>query len=107
MPTYQTIDAKTSKDLMTRSDTIILDVRNPDEFATGHIPGAVNVPLDFLVQSMQYDPMKDLDATYLIYCRSGRRSAIAAEVLVQHDYSSVYDFGGILSWPYDIVVPSK
>ena len=107
MPTHKTIDAKTAKELMLRPDSIVLDVRNPDEFATGHIPGAVNVPLDFLVQSMQYDPMKDLDATYLIYCRSGRRSAIAAEALVQHDYSNVYDFGGILSWPYDIVVPTR
>jgi rhodanese-related sulfurtransferase len=107
MSAYKTIDAQTAKIMMNEPGVVIVDVRNPDEFATGHIPNAVNIPLDQLGQSMQYDPLKDPDATYLIYCRSGRRSAIAAEIFVQNDYSRIYDFGGILSWPYEVIVPKN
>ena len=107
MSTYKTIDAQTAKIMMNEPGVVIVDVRNPDEFATGHIPNAVNIPLDQLGQSMQYDPLKDPDATYLIYCRSGRRSAIAAEIFVQNDYSRIYDFGGILSWPYEVILPKN
>lgn len=107
MTTYLTISAKMAHAMMNKPDTVILDVREPDEFATGHIPNAVNIPMDALAQALTKEPLKDPDRTILIYCRSGRRSAIAANFLVQCDYENVYDFGGILSWPYEIVYPTK
>ena len=79
-----------------------VDVREPDEFAVGHIPGAKLLPLgDVLTRAEEVMP--DKNAQWLIYCRTGRRSAIAAETLAGMGYTDVYDFGGIVDWPYQTV----
>ena len=78
-----------------------VDVREPDEFAVGHIPGAKLLPLgDVLTRAEEVMP--DKNAQWLIYCRTGRRSADAAQKLEAQCYTSLRDLGGILSWPYEI-----
>ena len=78
-----------------------VDVREPDEFAVGHIPGAKLLPLgDVLTRAEEVMP--DKNAQWLIYCRTGRRSADAAQKLEEQGYTSLRDLGGILSWPYEI-----
>lgn len=79
----------------------IVDVRRIDEFEQGHIPGAILVPNETILTEAT-EKLPDQNAVLLIYCRSGRRSAEAAEKLVSLGYRHVYDFGGILDWPYEI-----
>ena len=81
-------------------DAIILDVRTQDEFDQERIPGAILLP-DFEVEARAREVLPDKDALILIYCRSGRRSNLSAKLLASMGYTNVYDFGGILSWPYD------
>lgn len=81
---------------------IILDVRTEEEFKSGHIPGAILIPNETIAKTRP-DLLPDLDAEILVYCRSGNRSAQAAKKLIAMGYTKVYDFGGINTWPYDIV----
>ena len=81
-------------------NAIILDVRTQEEFGQERIPGAVLLP-DFELEAKAAEVLPDKDALILIYCRSGRRSNIAANLLTSMGYTNVFDFGGILSWPYD------
>ncbi len=100
---YKTISAQQAKSLMESSpEAIILDVRRPDEFALGRIPGAINVPLADIEQGKLPSVMNDKNALYLIYCRSGVRSVSAAELLEQAGFTQLINFGGILDWPYEI-----
>ena len=81
-------------------DYIILDVRTPEEFAEKHIPNAINIPNE----TIGTEPISELpeeDQLILVYCRSGRRSKIAAEVLVELGYTNIKEFGGIIDWPYE------
>lgn len=74
---------------------LLLDVRTPEEFASGHIPGAVNIPVESL-QSRLSEISSDQDI--VVYCRSGNRSAQASQILAQAGYSAIYDLGGIINW---------
>lgn len=78
---------------------ILVDVRTPAEFASGHIPTAVNIPVN-IIGSTGVDAPED--SLIIVYCRSGNRSAVAASQLKELGYTSVVDFGGIHRWPYDI-----
>ena len=87
--------------LLDAGRAVAVDVREPDEFAVGHIPGAKLLPLgSVLARAAEVLPEKD--APWLIYCRTGRRSADAAQKLEAQGYTSLRDLGGILSWPYEI-----
>ena len=78
-----------------------VDVREPDEFAVGHIPGAKLLPLgDVLTRAEEVMP--DKNAQWLIYCRTGRRSEIAAKALIGMGYTNVADMGGISDWKYGL-----
>lgn len=79
---------------------IVLDVRTQEEFDQGHIPGAVCLPNEEIQADTPLPFEKDTEL--LVYCRSGRRSAEAAEKLRDLGFTNVFDFGGILDWPYDI-----
>lgn len=81
---------------------VLLDVRTEEEFRTGHIQGAVLIPYTE-IRARAASELPDKNALILVYCRSGRRSAIAARELVQLGYTRVYDFGGITDWPYATV----
>ena len=76
---------------------IILDVRRPDEYAEGHIPGAINLPNEDIGAS-EIPELPDKSQLILVYCRSGRRSKEASEKLVKLGYTGVVEFGGILDW---------
>ena len=87
--------------LLDAGRAVAVDVREPDEFAVGHIPGAKLLPLgSVLARAAEVLPEKD--AAWLIYCRTGRRSADAVQKLENLGYTNLYDLGGILSWPYEI-----
>lgn len=81
---------------------IILDVREQHEFDEGHIPGAVLLPYTQINDKAE-DMFPDKDALILVYCRSGRRSKIAALDLAKLGYTNVREFGGIIDWPYETV----
>ena len=98
---YKKITPDEAKELMNGS-SIILDVRTQEEFAAGHIEGAILIPNTSIAKDAP-QMLADKDALILVYCRSGRRSALAANELIAMGYTKVYDFGGIIDWPYDIV----
>ena len=102
-PVYQRITASQAKAMMAEGEPyILLDVRTEEEFSEKHIPGAILIP-DFEIATRAEAELSDKDALILVYCRSGRRSVDAAKVLVEMGFTNVYDFGGILDWPYEIV----
>ena len=82
-------------------DYIILDVRRPDEFAEGHIPGAINVPNEE-IGTAEISKLPDKSQRILVYCKSGRRSKEASEKLVKLGYTNIVEFGGILDWKGEI-----
>lgn len=83
---------------------ILVDVRTEQEFGEGHIPDALLLPLATL-ENDAATIIPDLDATYFVYCRSGSRSAQAVKELLDLGYTSVYDLGGIINWPYEVEMP--
>ena len=96
------ITAQEAKEIMdTQEGYIILDVREQDEFDQGHIPGAILIPYTQIDLKAE-DMLPDKEQLILVYCRSGRRSKIAAEALVELGYTNIREFGGILDWPYEI-----
>ena len=100
---YHKISAADAKARLDSGDELILlDVRTKEEFDAGHIAGAVLLPNETILDS-QPDVLPDLNTEILIYCRSGNRSAQAANKLVAMGYTNVYDFGGIIDWPYEVV----
>ena len=80
---------------------IILDVRRPDEYAEGHIPGAINVPNEE-IGTAEISELPDKSQLILVYCRSGRRSKEASEMLVGLGYTNIVEFGGINDWTGEI-----
>jgi rhodanese-related sulfurtransferase len=80
---------------------IILDVRRPDEYADGHIPGAINVPNEE-IGAAEIPELPDKAQQIFVYCRSGRRSKEAAEKLVKLGYTNIVEFGGILDYTGEI-----
>lgn len=85
------------------NNIIILDVRSKEEFDEGHISKAINFDVDTITEESAKQILPDNKQTILVYCRSGRRSKIAAESLAEYGYTDVREFGGIDTWPYDIV----
>ncbi|MBQ5671583.1 MAG: rhodanese-like domain-containing protein [Oscillospiraceae bacterium] len=83
------------------ADYVILDVRTQAEYDEGHIPGAVLVPHDTIKGDVPELP--DKKQLILVYCRSGNRSKQAAQALADAGYESVVEFGGINTWPGEIV----
>lgn len=90
------------KMMQEQTDCLIVDVRRPDEFAEGHIAGAVNVPNE-TIEDEAPEALPDKDQTLLIYCRSGNRSKEASQKLADMGYTNVYEFGGINTWEGEIV----
>jgi len=74
---------------------LLIDVRTPEEFASGHIDGSVNIPVEEMPGRLDEIPG---DAPIVVYCRSGNRSATAARILKNDGYAPVYDLGGIQDW---------
>ncbi|MDR0475962.1 MAG: rhodanese-like domain-containing protein [Treponema sp.] len=99
----QTITAKEAYRMMGELDNyILLDVRIPAEFQETRIDGAVLIP-DYEIKDRAETELPDKNAVIFVYCRSGRRSAQAAADLAALGYKNIYDFGGIINWPYKTV----
>ena len=101
--TYDQISGAEAKALMdSESGYIIIDARTQEEYDEGHIPGAILIP-EYEIADRAENELPDKDQLILVYCRSGRRSKIAAEELVKLGYTNVKEFGGIIDWEYEIV----
>ena len=99
---YVNITAEEAKRIMdTEEGYIILDVREQDEYDAGHIPGAILIPYTQIAEKAN-EMLPDKEQLILVYCRSGRRSKIAAEALAELGYTNIKEFGGILDWPYEV-----
>lgn len=99
---YRNITAKEAKQIMdSEEDYILLDVRTQEEYDEAHIPGAVLIPNTEIAEQAE-GVMPDKDRLILVYCRSGRRSKLAAETLVELGYTNIREFGGIIDWPYEV-----
>ena len=100
--TYEQISGAEAKALMdSESGYIIIDARTQEEYDQGHIPGAIMIP-EYEIVDRAENELPDKDQLILVYCRSGRRSKIAAEELVKLGYTNVKEFGGIIDWEYEI-----
>ena len=99
---YVNITAEEAKQIMdTEEGYIILDVRTQEEYDQGHIPGAIVISHEEIAEKAE-EVLTDKDQLILVYCRSGRRSKIAAEALVELGYTNIKEFGGIIDWPYEV-----
>ena len=104
-PVYSKISAEEAYEFMKNDDgetnhTVVLDVRTEQEFQDSHIPGAILIP-DYEIEETVEQIIEDKETIVLVYCRSGRRSEIAAKDMVKLGYNQVHDFGGIIDWPYE------
>ena len=101
--TYRQITMQEAVEMMEKEENyIILDVRTEQEFAAGHIPGAILVPNE-TIGTKEIPQLPDKDQLIMVYCRSGNRSKQASGKLAQLGYTNIVEFGGISSWPGEIV----
>ena len=101
--TSEVITPEEAKEIMNQEDSyVILDVREQDEYDEGHIEGALLLPYTE-IEKRAKEELPEKEQLILVYCRSGRRSAIAAKSLTEMGYTNIKDFGGIIDWPYEVV----
>lgn len=100
---YRKITAEEAKVMMDRIENVaIVDVRTQEEYDAEHIEKAILVPVES-IGTQEIDALPDTEQVLLVYCRSGVRSEEAAQKLLAAGYRYVYDFGGIIDWPYEVV----
>jgi rhodanese-related sulfurtransferase len=100
---YQSVSPSEGRKLLKRNrDILLIDVRSPEEYTAGHIPGSVNIPIEVLeweLFNLQLSPYTPI----MVYCKSGIRATSAACILISLGFINVYNLGGIQRWPYKIV----
>ncbi len=99
---YIKISAEEAKKMMDESEVMIVDVRTTEEFEEARIEGSILIPV-YAIEQLAAEMLPDKEATILIYCRTGRRSELASRILIEQGYRNVYDFGGIVDWPYETI----
>ncbi|MDY6970658.1 MAG: rhodanese-like domain-containing protein, partial [Spirochaetota bacterium] len=103
---YVEVNAKQAKEILTSIKPLILDVRTPNEYYNGHLKNAKLIPLSQLEQRIS-EILEHKDKEVFIYCRSGNRSTVAAEILIKHGFKKIYNLiTGIIDWKrmdYDII----
>ena len=100
---YERLDQSIAYEELLNDNSInLIDVREPSEFATGYIFGAQLIPLNTIESTIE-NTISEIDTKIFVYCRSGNRSAQAAQILANLGYTNVYDIGGIIDWEYGIV----
>jgi rhodanese-related sulfurtransferase len=99
---YKKINAEEAKKIMDSESIIVLDVRTQSEYDEGHINNALLLPVTEIEEKAE-EILKNKNEKILVYCRSGNRSQTASKQLIEMGYTEVYDFGGIIDWPYEIV----
>ena len=98
---YENITAEEAKRIMdTQTGYVILDVRTQEEYDEKHIPEAILIP-DYEIHEKAERILTDKNQLILVYCRSGRRSKLASEDLLELGYTNIKEFGGIIDWPYE------
>ena len=97
----ESLTQEEAKEMMDTQEVIILDVREQDEYDSGHIPGAVLLPVGTIDEDTAAEVIPEKDSTVLVYCRSGNRSKTASSALAELGYTNIYEFGGINTWPYE------
>ncbi len=101
---YEQITAQQAKEIMdSETGYIIIDARTQEEFDEGHIEGAIMIP-EYEISERAEKELPNKEQLILVYCRSGRRSKIASQALVDLGYTNVKEFGGIIDWPYEVVI---
>lgn len=99
---FTSITMEEAKDIFaTEGDYIILDVRRADEFSQGHIPGAINIANEDIIDTEPAE-LKDKNQTIYVYCRSGNRSKQASAKLAAMGYTSIVECGGIINWTGEV-----
>ena len=102
--TYRQITMQEAVEMMEKEENyVILDVRTHEEFAAGHIPGAIVIPNE-TIGTEEISQLPDKDQLIMVYCRSGNRSKQASDKLVKLGYTNIIEFGGIIDWPGEIVM---
>ena len=102
--TYRRITMQEAVEMMEKEENyVILDVRTHEEFAQGHIPGAIVIPNE-TIGTDEIPQLPEKDQLIMVYCRSGNRSRQASDKLVKLGYTNVVEFGGIIDWPGEIVM---
>ena len=97
-PVFKTVDAATFLQIAKQKNVIVIDVRRPDEFASGHIARAINLDYEAGVLAARFPKLKKT-ATYAIYCHSGRRSGLALAAMQAAGFTRVYNLdGGVIAW---------
>ena len=99
---YQQITQEEAKEMMDTQEAIVLDVREQHEYESGHILGAVLLPVGTITEDTAAAVIPEPDSVVLVYCRSGNRSKTASKALADLGYTNVYEFGGINTWPYEV-----
>lgn len=98
---FTAVSAEEAKNMMDSLESfVLLDVRTEEEYAEKHIPGAMLIP-DTEIAQRAAEELLDTEEPIFVYCRSGRRSKLAAQILADMGYKNVYEFGGIIDWPYE------
>ena len=102
-PAFKMVSMDEGLKLMSKdSDFVLLDVRRPDEFKAGHIPGAVQLTNETMTEENTLAVLPDKNQTVYVYCRSGRRSKLASQKLLDYGYKNVIEIGGILDYKGEI-----
>jgi len=101
-PTFTVITHEDAREIMSNVDVLLLDVRTQQEFAAGHIPGFINLPVNRILIDIS-NIAEDFGQPIIVICQTGRRSREAAAALTNLGYQHVYDMGGIISWDGEIV----
>ena len=99
---YKSISQQEAKQMMDSGNVLVLDVREQDEYSTGHIGGAVLLPVGTINADTASKIIPSKDTTVLVYCRSGNRSKKASATLAKLGYTNIYEIGGITTWPYGV-----
>ncbi len=99
---YRAITASEAQSMMEDQDVVIVDVRTAQEYADGHVPGAINIPVEGIGNEKPSE-LDDVDAELIVYCRTGVRSKQASDKLIGLGYRHVNDMGGIVDWTGDTV----
>ena len=98
---YEQITQEAAKEMMDTQEVIILNVREQEEYDSGHISGAVLLPVGTIDETTAAEVIPEKDSTVLVYYRSGNRSKTASSASAELGYTNIYKFGGINTWPYE------
>ena len=102
MNSFNRLSQDEAKAIMESEDCLILDVREEEEYKEGHIKDAKLLALSTLNEMTAKAVIPTKDTKLLVYCRSGRRSLKAADRLATFGYTDINEFGGIITWPYEL-----